>query len=439
MGRTGEGSDQEREVAFRPRQILAEGRNRAGRSEHTRLRLEFQAGVAHEDEERRHERQAGHGNHGRDERFQAGIRGAVVFVVAGRHRRAIQTEVLEHTPDTESGTDHGRPNRKRRKDQAEHSGTPGGVVMTLLDGHAQNNPSVDGSVSSIIRPSTGSTQAQLLRPQPGCYPGPMNVRGLLLDLDGTIFVGNALLPGAADALRAIEDLGLPYLFVTNMTRRPRRVLLEKLGALGLVVAPDRVYSAPLAAAHVLQGHGIRKVFACLVPETLEDLPGFDLIDGRSSERFRPEEVEAVVIGDLGEAWTYALLNQAFRCLLAGAPLFAVQRNLYWQAEDGLCLDAGPFVVALETAAQVEATVIGKPSAAFFAGAAERLGLALSEVAVVGDDLRSDVGGAQSAGALGVLVRTGKFREHDLASGIRPDADLPSIADLPRWLEDQRRP
>ena len=266
------------------------------------------------------------------------------------------------------------------------------------------------------------------------YPRPMAIRGLLLDLDGTIFVGNALLPGAREALASLAKRGIPVLFATNMTRRPRRVLLEKLRAMGLELRPEQIYTAPIAAAAWLRTQGMRRILPCMVPATLEDLSGFDFLDPRGPGRPSTPVADAVLVGDLGEAWSYAILNLAFRHLEAGAQLVAVQRNLYWQDEDGLSLDAGPFITALESAADVVATVVGKPSAQFFQGAAAILSLPLTEVAMVGDDIASDVGGAQRAGALGVLVRTGKFREHDLRCVVVPDAILDSIADLPEWLD-----
>lgn len=267
----------------------------------------------------------------------------------------------------------------------------------------------------------------------------MQIRGVLLDLDGTVFVGNSPLPGAAEALGVLSARGVPYLFVTNMTRRPRRVLIEKLASMDLPVAAEQIYTAPLAAGLCLRRRGVHRVLSCLVPATLEDLPGFDFVTpGGPEEPLQFDGVEAVLVGDLGDGWSYALLNQAFRCLMAGAELIAVQRNLYWQGQDGLCLDAGPFVTALEVAARVEATVVGKPSPEFFAGAAETLGLPLAEIAVVGDDILSDVGGAQRAGARGVLVRTGKYRERDLEGPVVPDVSLDSIARLPDWLADVDR-
>jgi len=263
-------------------------------------------------------------------------------------------------------------------------------------------------------------------------------RGLLLDLDGTVFVGDALIPGALKALEAIRSFGLPILFATNMTRQPRRVLLEKLAAMGLPLVAEDVYTAPIAGCAWLEEQGFRRVLSCFAPATLEDLPGFEFVDPRDATAAPPfgKPVDAVLIGDLGNQWSYSILNAAFRHVMAGAALVAIQRNLYWRDTDGLSLDAGPFIVALESAASVQATVVGKPSRAFFRGAAALLGFPLSEIAMVGDDITSDVGGAQEAGATGVLVQTGKFREGDLAGPVRPDAVLDSIASLPAWIRSR---
>jgi HAD superfamily hydrolase (TIGR01458 family) len=160
---------------------------------------------------------------------------------------------------------------------------------------------------------------------------------------------------------------------------------------------------------------------------LEDLAGLTLVGGTSDRLGGP--AEAVVLGDLGERWTYALLQQAFDHLMAGAALVALSRDRYFRQGERLALDAGPFVAALEYAASTSAEIAGKPSAAFFAAAVSSLGLALDRsVAMVGDDLWSDVEGAQRAGLQGWLVRTGKFREDVLHSGlVRPDRVLESVA------------
>jgi ribonucleotide monophosphatase NagD (HAD superfamily) len=142
-------------------------------------------------------------------------------------------------------------------------------------------------------------------------------------------------------------------------------------------------------------------------------------------------VEAVVLGDLGERWSYALLQEAFDHLMAGAVLVALSRVRYFRLGERLALDAGPFVDALEYAASTSAEIAGKPSPAFFAAAVGSLGFPLDRsVAMVGDDLWSDVEGAQRAGLQGWLVRTGKFREEVLRSGsVWPDRVLESVAVL----------
>jgi len=159
--------------------------------------------------------------------------------------------------------------------------------------------------------------------------------------------------------------------------------------------------------------------AAALREDLKELG--DLPDG---------DVEAVILGDLGAGFTYARLNAIFRALHKGAELVALQRNRVWQREDGLALDAGPFVVALEYAVGRDAIVIGKPSLAFFEAALRELGVKAAAAAMIGDDIEADIDGALGAGIDGVLVRTGKFREDTVrASGINPTLVLHSIADL----------
>ena len=140
--------------------------------------------------------------------------------------------------------------------------------------------------------------------------------------------------------------------------------------------------------------------------------------------------DAVLIGDLGELWSYALMQEAFDYLLQGAALVALSRDRYYGREGGLALDAGPFVAGLEYAAGCEATLVGKPSAAFFHAAATELAAEPAGIVMIGDDLWSDIRGAQQAGLAGWLVRTGKYRADALKeSGIIPDRIMDSVADV----------
>ena len=166
--------------------------------------------------------------------------------------------------------------------------------------------------------------------------------------------------------------------------------------------------------------------------TATEFAGLDpLPDGAESG------ADAVVVGDLGVGWDFATLNRAFRLLMGDAapPLIALGLTRYWRAEDGLRLDAGPFVRALEHASGRRAVVLGKPDPAFYASAVADLGLEPERTVMVGDDVHADVEGAQRSGLVGVLVRTGKFSPSDLGGEVVPDAVIDSIADLPRWWAD----
>lgn len=253
----------------------------------------------------------------------------------------------------------------------------------------------------------------------------MPPRGILLDLDGTLYQGESAVGGAVDAVRRLRAAGFAIRFTTNTTRRPVRALVAKLSGIGFDVDPSEVHTAPRAAAAWLREHGLLKVHPLLLEATWEDLDGLDLVD---------DDAQAVLVGDLAADWTRARLDRAMQLLLDGARLVAVQKNRYGRGPEGLELDAGAFVAALEYAASVESIVVGKPNPAFFRAAVDDLGCTPEGAIAIGDDLRTDVAGAKAAGMAGVLVRTGKYRPADEADpDIRPDAVLDSIADLPAWL------
>jgi HAD superfamily hydrolase (TIGR01458 family) len=185
-------------------------------------------------------------------------------------------------------------------------------------------------------------------------------------------------------------------------------------------------SAPAAAKDYLEKKG-RPVCKLVVnDEVLGDFRAFTQSDS---------DARAVVIGDIGNAWTYDLLNTIFRLVMGGAELVALHRNKFWQTEAGLQMDIGAFVAALEYVTGKTARVMGKPSPEFFAAALSRVGLKPSEVAMIGDDIDTDIGAAQEQGMAGILVKTGKYREaYAQASKIQPDLVLDSIADLSELLE-----
>ncbi len=148
-----------------------------------------------------------------------------------------------------------------------------------------------------------------------------------------------------------------------------------------------------------------------------------------------KQVDFIVIGDIGNNWSYELLNNVFNMLINGAKLIAIHKNRFWQTEQGLQMDIGAFIDALEYASGKQAILIGKPSSDFFRMALDELSLNKDKVAIIGDDIDSDIGGGQESGLFGILVKTGKYRkEYAAASKVVPDLVIDSIADLPRFFD-----
>jgi HAD superfamily hydrolase (TIGR01458 family) len=248
------------------------------------------------------------------------------------------------------------------------------------------------------------------------------IRGVLLDLSGVLYVGEAVLPGARRAVSALQKARVPMRFVTNTTRTPRRVLLDRLADMGFTVSPDLLFTAPRAARDHLVARGLTP-YLVIHPDLAEEFRDFPRAGA-----------DAVLLGDAGPAFTYERLNAAFRLLMEGAPLLAMGRNRYFRDAEGLSLDQGPFVSALEYAAEAEAVVLGKPARGFFDAAVASLGLPAEEILMVGDDAEADVDGALAAGLQAALVQTGKYRAGDEAAIARPGARIfPDVTAVADWL------
>ena len=252
-----------------------------------------------------------------------------------------------------------------------------------------------------------------------------DVRALLVDLDGVLYVEDEPIAGAVQAVERLRGVGLRLRFVTNTTAHSRDRTLHKLERLGFdLESGELVTPASLAVRHC-RDRGHRRVALVMNDEVKRDFADLDEAD---------DEVDAVIVGDLGAAFGYDVLNHAFRHVMDGAELIALQKNRYWLRSDGLSLDVGPFVAALEYATRVEAYVVGKPACTFFGEVLADLGAAPAEAAMVGDDVETDIGGALNAGLAGILVRTGKYREDAVrASGIAPTATVSSVAEVPDLL------
>ena len=265
------------------------------------------------------------------------------------------------------------------------------------------------------------------------------VRAFLLDLDGVIVLAGAIIPGATDAVAALERRRMPYRIVTNTSAVSRATLSRWSAKLGAPIPAERFESALSASA-------------AWTARTFPDQPLYVLASDDAKTEFAGQRLmthdeagakgataAAVVIGDSPEEATFDNLNRAFRLIRGGATLVGMHRNPWWLTPEGPTLDSGSFVVGLEFATDIRARVVGKPSAAFYAQAVRDLrkeagrDLARGDIAMVGDDVRTDVRAAQRSGLRGILVLSGKHGEADVdiaageRGGRRPDAIAPDLA------------
>jgi phospholysine phosphohistidine inorganic pyrophosphate phosphatase len=249
--------------------------------------------------------------------------------------------------------------------------------------------------------------------------------GVLLDIDGVLYVGDEPIAGAHDALGELRGLGAGMRLVTNTTSRSRRQVCEHLHELGFEVAVEEVLTPAAMAVAYCDERGYESVELIVSDGLREDLAQLGAPAAGAT-------ADAVILGDVGAKFDAELLNRAFRLIMDGAELIALQHNRYWRRADGLALDVGAYAAALEYATRRDAVVVGKPAEAFFQAAIVDMGL--DNAVMVGDDVEADVGGAMSAGLPGILVRTGKYRHDALPPEVTPTAIVDSIADVPALLQ-----
>lgn len=255
---------------------------------------------------------------------------------------------------------------------------------------------------------------------------------ILLDIDGVLHVSGDPIPGAVEAVARLRRQGHALRFVTNNSTRPRAVLAEELRGIGFELEEDEIQTTARTTARELEG---KRVLALVMAAIVPELEGIELVG---------HDAEAVLLGGCDETlepnqvFSYMNLSRAFTEIQAGAEFYCLHKNMWWQTSRGPLLDAGAFVTGLEAATGVEATVVGKPSPAYFAAALDALDAEPELTWMVTDDIEADVRGAQIFGMRTALVRTGKFRPDTLErSSVVPDVVLSSLAQLPDWLD--RRP
>jgi HAD superfamily hydrolase (TIGR01450 family) len=266
------------------------------------------------------------------------------------------------------------------------------------------------------------------------------VRAFVLDADGVLLYRGVAIPGSVGALESLRERNVPYRVVTNFSLTHRSTLAATFSKLtGLPPEPDRIITAAsAAAAYTATRHPAARLFVLASPDALREWEGQDTVTVEQADA--PDaKVDAVVIGDAGEALSFGNLNIAFRHLRAGAAFIAMHRNPWWVTERGPTLDSGALVIGLEHALGRRAVICGKPSPVVFREAVVELRaeiaaaggprLRTADVAMVGDDPKADVAPARHVGLRGILVLSGKVTGDEEAAGVRADAVARDLAEV----------
>ena len=248
-----------------------------------------------------------------------------------------------------------------------------------------------------------------------------NPKAFLIDLDGTLYFKNEPYPGAVQTVKYLRQKGYQIRFLTNITAKTPKMLHEQMRALGFDVYESEIFNASYACLLFLRSQPRARCHFMVddfVKAFFNEIPTDN------------ESPDFVVLGDYGDKFDFRSLNHAFRLLMGGAELLALQKSPYWVSPEGILLDCGAFVALFEYASNKSAKIIGKPSELFFNIALDSLQLSPSDVIMVGDDITTDILGAERVGMRSVLVRTGKFQPNQLESPVaNPTWVLDSVSDL----------
>jgi|LUMW01.1.fsa_nt_gb HAD superfamily hydrolase (TIGR01458 family) len=253
-----------------------------------------------------------------------------------------------------------------------------------------------------------------------------NIRGLLLDLEGVVYVGEELIDGAVETINDLQSQNLKIKYLTNTTTIPRKLIMEKLKRFNLPTVESDIFSPVIAANNFLKQKGISRI--CL-------LANQSLQTDFENVVFDENNPEAVILGDIYKKFNWERLNKAFQLISEkDAILIALHKNKYCRREGKLTLDLGPFVQALEYASSKKAVVLGKPEKNFFKLVLQDMSLSNNEVIMIGDDILADIAGAKNNNITTIQVKTGKYQQTDESdSYVQPDFRINSIVDLPNFF------
>lgn len=260
-----------------------------------------------------------------------------------------------------------------------------------------------------------------------------NIRCFLLDMDGTIYLGESLLPGARTFISLLAERGIEYIFLTNNSSRDKGAYVEKLAAMGIKVGRDQVLTSGEATAIYLQGlKAGAKVFLLGTPALAREFAahGLQLVTGQ-------ENPDYVVVG-FDTTLDYQKLWDACDLIREGKEYVATHPDLNCPLEGGRYMpDAGSIIAFIEASTGCRPKVIGKPHREIVEAAFTRTNVRPQEIAIVGDRLYTDIAMGIDAGLNTILVLSGESKEEDLAdTPFSPDYVFNSVRELAAALSGE---
>ena len=247
----------------------------------------------------------------------------------------------------------------------------------------------------------------------------MDFDGFLFDLNGVFYEDENIISGANETIDWLKKNGIPHKFISNNSTLSRKLFVEKLKKIGLKINISEVITSNYAGVLTIKKMGLKNCKLIMTEEAKLDYKKFQL---------QNKKIDAIVIGDIGEKWSFSLMNELMNDVISGAEIIALHKGKYYQSQGKLKIDCGAFVAGLEFSTSKKAISIGKPKKSFFDLAAFDLGT--NKICLVGDDLHNDIEGGQKMGYKTILVKTGKYRQNIFdKSKIKPDFCIPSIKEL----------
>jgi NagD protein len=255
--------------------------------------------------------------------------------------------------------------------------------------------------------------------------------GYLIDMDGVLYRGSELIPGADVFLGRLLERGIPFRLLTNNSQRTRRDVVAKLARLGIEVSEEHIFTSAMATARFLAQQkpgGTAFVIGEGGLLTALHQNGYAVVD---------HEPDYVVVGE-GRTFNLELVEAAVRMIAGGAKLIATNLDPNCPTQNGLRPGCGAMAAMLEIACGVKAFSVGKPSPVMMRAARKELGLSTDETTIIGDTMETDILGGVQLGFHTILVLSGGARVDELHRyAYRPDTIVDSLAELAEQLEQRK--